>query len=146
MTVLPSGLRVASQTMPFTQSATVGVWVDVGSRYETAENNGTAHFLEHMFFKGTKNRSIRKIEQEVEDKGAHLNAYTSREQTAYYAKVVKEDVPYAVDLFADILQNSEFEPKRIEWERSVILREMQVSLIGILVGPLNSRADDPLWP
>jgi len=84
---LPSGLRVASETIPYATTATVGVWIDAGSRYETEATNGTAHFLEHMAFKGTTTRSLRQLEEEVENMGAHLNAYTSREQTTYYAKV-----------------------------------------------------------
>ena len=84
---MPSGLRVASETIPYATTATVGVWIDAGSRYETEATNGTAHFLEHMAFKGTTTRSLRQLEEEVENMGAHLNAYTSREQTTYYAKV-----------------------------------------------------------
>jgi processing peptidase subunit beta len=87
VTTLPSGLRVASETIPYATTATVGVWIDAGSRYETEATNGTAHFLEHMAFKGTTTRSTRQLEEEVENMGAHLNAYTSREQTTYYAKV-----------------------------------------------------------
>lgn len=125
ITTLPSGLRVASETRPFTDTATVGVWIDAGSRYESEVNNGTAHFLEHMSFKGTKKRSVKQLEVEIENLGAHLNAYTSREQTCYYAKVLKDDVPKAVDILSDILQNSSLENHAIERERNVILREMQ---------------------
>jgi hypothetical protein len=90
MTTLPSGLRVATETVPYATSATVGVWIDAGSRYESDATSGTAHFLEHMAFKGTTTRSLRQLEEEVENMGAHLNAYTSREQTTYYAKVRRE--------------------------------------------------------
>ena len=99
-------MRVATEETPFAETATVGVWIDAGSRYETAANNGTAHFLEHMAFKGTAKRTTAGLEEEVENLGAHLNAYTSREQTTYYAKVFKKDVPKAVDILSDILQNS----------------------------------------
>lgn len=125
VTTLPNGLRVASETNASAETATVGVWIDAGSRFESAETNGTAHFLEHMFFKGTENRSIRQLEEEIENMGGHLNAYTSREQTTYYAKVMKKNVNNAVDILSDILQNSTFDEQRIERERDVILREMQ---------------------
>lgn len=82
----------------------MGVWIDAGSRYETAQNNGAAHFLEHMAFKGTKSRTQRQLEVEIENMGGHLNAYTSREQTVYYAKVFKGDVPKAMEILSDILQ------------------------------------------
>ena len=105
------------------ETATVGVWIDAGSRYENDRNNGTAHFLEHMAFKGTKNRTQQQLEIEIENMGAHLNAYTSREQTVYYAKVFKSDVPKAVEILADILQNSLLDEGAITRERDVILRE-----------------------
>lgn len=123
-TTLPNGLRVASETS-LGETATVGVWINTGSRYETPETNGVAHFLEHMLFKGTGKRSRVQLEQEVENLGAHLNAYTSREQTVFYAKVNKGDVPQAMDILADILTNSTYTEDAIEREREVILREMQ---------------------
>ncbi|MCO5601444.1 hypothetical protein L7F22_055567 [Adiantum nelumboides] len=125
VTVLPNGMRVATESHLALDTASLGVWIDAGSRFESANTNGTAHFLEHMIFKGTKRRSMRQLEEEIENIGGHLNAYTSREQTTYYAKVLKRDVPFALDLLADILQNSSFCKDRIERERNVILREMQ---------------------
>jgi len=125
VTTLPNGLRVATETVPFADTATIGVWIDAGSRYETAKTNGTAHFLEHIAFKGTKKRTVTQLEQEIENLGAHLNAYTSREQTTYYAKVFKKDVAQAVDILSDILQNSAIDEASVERERSVILREME---------------------
>jgi len=119
-----NGIRVASETA-HGETATVGVWIDAGSRYETASNNGAAHFLEHMAFKGTKTRTQKQLEVEIENMGGHLNAYTSREQTVYYAKVFKNDVPKAMEILSDILQNSLLEPAAIERERDVILREME---------------------
>lgn len=101
----------------------MGVWIDAGSRAETDATNGTAHFLEHMAFKGTDKRTQQGLELEVENLGAHLNAYTSREQTVYYAKAFRQDVPQAVAIISDILQNSKLEPSKIERERDVILRE-----------------------
>lgn len=120
---LASGMRVASETA-HGETATVGVWIDAGSRYETSRNNGAAHFLEHMAFKGTKNKSQKQLEVEIENMGGHLNAYTSREQTVYYAKVFKNDVPKAMEVLSDILQNSLLDETAIERERDVILREM----------------------
>ncbi|KAL4428026.1 hypothetical protein ABPG75_002115 [Micractinium tetrahymenae] len=125
VTRLPNGLRVASEQVPHSSTATVGVWIDAGSRYESDASNGTAHFLEHMAFKGTTSRTVRDLEVEIENMGGHLNAYTSREQTCYYAKVFEKDVPKALEILADILQNSNLEERAIERERDVILREMQ---------------------
>lgn len=124
VTTLPTGLRVASQWTP-DETLTVGVWIDAGSRFETKENNGTAHFLEHMAFKGTARRSRIQLEQEIENMGGHLNAYTSREQTVYYAKCFKDDLRQGVDILADILQNSTLDKGLIDFERGVILREME---------------------
>ncbi|WCJ25618.1 Mitochondrial-processing peptidase subunit beta [Euphorbia peplus] len=125
VTTLPNGLRVATESTLASKTATVGVWIDAGSRFETDDTNGTAHFLEHMIFKGTERRSARSLEEEIENMGGHLNAYTSREQTTYYAKVMDKDVNNALDILADILQNSTFEEARITRERDVILREME---------------------
>eukprot|EP00543_Licmophora_paradoxa_P002599 CAMPEP_0202459336 /NCGR_PEP_ID=MMETSP1360-20130828/34764_1 /ASSEMBLY_ACC=CAM_ASM_000848 /TAXON_ID=515479 /ORGANISM="Licmophora paradoxa, Strain CCMP2313" /LENGTH=429 /DNA_ID=CAMNT_0049080353 /DNA_START=152 /DNA_END=1441 /DNA_ORIENTATION=+ len=121
---MDSGLRVASETVVGSETATVGVWIDAGSRYETAQNNGAAHFLEHMAFKGTTKRNQQQLEVEIENMGGHLNAYTSREQTVYFAKVFKNDVGRAVEILSDILLNSKLEESAINRERDVILREM----------------------
>ncbi|XP_059452667.1 probable mitochondrial-processing peptidase subunit beta, mitochondrial [Corylus avellana] len=125
VTTLPNGLRVATESNLAARTATVGVWIDAGSRFEAEETNGTAHFLEHMIFKGTERRSAWQLEEEIENMGGHLNAYTSREQTTYYARVLDKDVPRALDVLADILQNSKFDEHRISRERDVILREME---------------------
>ncbi|KAM8929022.1 mitochondrial-processing peptidase subunit beta [Lycaon pictus] len=124
VTRLDNGLRVASEDSGLS-TCTVGLWIDAGSRYENEKNNGTAHFLEHMAFKGTKKRSQLDLELEIENMGAHLNAYTSREQTVYYAKAFSKDLPRAVEILADIIQNSTLGEAEIERERGVILREMQ---------------------
>uniref|UniRef100_A0A672FRM2 Mitochondrial-processing peptidase subunit beta n=1 Tax=Salarias fasciatus TaxID=181472 RepID=A0A672FRM2_SALFA len=124
VTTLENGLRVASEDSGLT-TCTVGLWIDAGSRYENQRNNGTAHFLEHMAFKGTRKRSQLDLELEIENMGAHLNAYTSREQTVYYAKAFSKDLPRAVEILADIIQNSTLGEAEIERERGVILREMQ---------------------
>lgn len=124
ITRLPSGLRVASQYTS-DETVTVGVWIDAGSRFETKETNGTAHFLEHMAFKGTKRRNRIQLEKEIENMGGHLNAYTSREQTVYYAKCFRTDLRQGVDILADILQNSTLDQANVDFERGVILREME---------------------
>merc|ERR1719203_1256141 len=124
ITTLPSGMRVASQRTT-DETLTVGVWIDAGSRFETQENNGTAHFLEHMAFKGTRRRNRIQLEKEIENMGGHLNAYTSREQTVYYAKVFQHDLKQGVDILADILSNSTLDQAHLEFERGVILREME---------------------
>jgi len=123
-TTLESGLRIVTHTMDAVETVSVGVFVDAGTRNEPVEINGVAHMLEHMAFKGTKRRSALDIVAEIEEVGGHLNAYTSREHTAYYAKVLKEDAPLAVDILADILQHSTFEPEELARERSVILQEI----------------------
>ncbi|KAJ8610112.1 hypothetical protein CTAYLR_007090 [Chrysophaeum taylorii] len=126
LTTLENGLRVATeQAHAECETVTVGVWIDAGSRYEAESNNGVAHFLEHMAFKGTKKRSQRGLEVMIEDMGAHLNAYTSREQTVYYAKLFPRDVDVGMDILADILQNSLLDAGAIERERDVIMREME---------------------
>lgn len=121
---LENGLRVASEDSG-SPTATVGLWIDAGSRFENARNNGVAHFLEHMAFKGTSKRSQTDLELEVENMGAHLNAYTSREQTVYYAKCFSKDLASAVEILSDIITNSTLGEQEIERERGVILREMQ---------------------
>ncbi|MCJ1485085.1 hypothetical protein MMC06_005258 [Schaereria dolodes] len=124
-TTLSNGLTIATEHSPWAQTSTVGVWIDAGSRAETDKTNGTAHFLEHLAFKGTKNRSQHQLELEIENMGGHLNAYTSRENTVYYAKSFNSDVPATVNILSDILQNSKLEPQSIERERDVILREQE---------------------
>ena len=121
---LANGVRVVSETMPGLQSASIGVWVTAGGRHERLEQNGIAHFLEHMAFKGTKRRSALQIAETIEDVGGYINAYTSREVTAYYARVLGDDVPLALDVIADIVLNPVFDPREIEVERGVILQEI----------------------
>lgn len=124
VTTLKNGLRVATDTINSVETVTLGVWVGAGSRHESLQNNGVAHFLEHMAFKGTSQRSALDIAQSIENVGGYMNAYTSRESTAYYVRVLKNDVELALDILADILQNSTFEPKELEREREVILQEI----------------------
>src|SRR5580704_17739635 len=108
VTTLPNGLRVATDRMAGVETATVGVWTSCGARNETAAENGVAHLLEHMLFKGTARRSAQAIAEEIEAVGGQMNAYTARENTAYYARVLKDDVPLAVDIVSDLLQHSLF--------------------------------------
>ncbi|WP_149142730.1 M16 family metallopeptidase [Gemmobacter caeruleus] len=128
ITTLPNGFRIVTEDMPGLKSASVGVWVTAGGRHERAEQNGIAHFLEHMAFKGTATRSALRIAEEIEDVGGYINAYTSKEMTAYYARVLSGDVALALDVISDIVLNPVFDPKEIETERHVILQEIGQSL------------------
>ena len=124
VTRLPSGLTVATDSMPGTATVSLGAWVGAGARHESSEVNGIAHLLEHMAFKGTARRTAEDIAVEIEAVGGHLNAYTSRENTAFYAKVLAEDAPLALDIIADILQHSTFLEEELERERAVVLQEI----------------------
>ncbi len=121
---LPNGFRIVTENMPGLKSAALGIWVTAGGRHERADQNGIAHFLEHMAFKGTSTRSPQQIAEAIEDVGGYINAYTSREMTAYYARVLEDDVELALDVISDILLNPVFDPKEIEVERHVILQEI----------------------
>lgn len=123
-TTLPNGLVVMTDTMPQVETVSLGLWVGVGTRDEAPEVNGVAHLLEHMAFKGTKTRTARDIADQIEDVGGHLNAYTTREQTAYYAKVLADDTSLATDILTDILRNSTFDPEELTRERAVVLQEI----------------------
>ena len=136
LATLDNGLQIATDRIDTVDTVSLGLWVDVGTRHETPEVNGVAHFLEHMAFKGTERRSARAIAEEIEAVGGHLNAYTSRESTAYYAKVLKEDLPLALDILADILLHSIFDPTELERERTVILQE---------IGQANDTPDDIIF-
>ena len=125
---LSNGLRVVTETIPGLGSAAVGMWIDAGARHETESQNGIAHFLEHMAFKGTGTRSALRIAEEIEDVGGFINAWTSRETTAYYARVLKDDLPLAMELVADILLDPLFAEEEIETERGVILQEIGQAL------------------
>ncbi|MEX0284314.1 MAG: M16 family metallopeptidase [Paracoccaceae bacterium] len=121
---LSNGFRIVTEHMPGLKSAAVGVWVNAGGRHERIEQNGIAHFLEHMAFKGTEKRSALQIAEAIEDVGGYINAYTSREVTAYYARVLETDVALALDVISDIVMNPVFDPNEIEIERGVILQEI----------------------
>lgn len=124
ITTLPNGLRVVSEAMPHVETVSLGVWVGAGARHETESQHGLSHFLEHMAFKGTARRSAQAIAEEIEGIGGDLNAATGLEQTAYFARVLKGDEGVALDILADILQNSAYAEEELEREREVILQEI----------------------
>ncbi len=123
-TRLPSGLRVVSDPMETVESATLGIWVEAGTRHEPEAINGISHLLEHMAFKGTERRSARDIAEEMDAVGGNLNAHTARDHTAYYAKVLKEDVDLALDVVADILQHSLMDAEELAREQAVVVQEI----------------------
>ena len=124
ITRLSNGLTIITDRMPQLESAMLGVWVNTGTRNEARRVMGVSHMLEHMAFKGTKTRSARAIAEEIEAVGGYLNAYTSREQTAFHARVLKADVPLAIDLLSDILTHPTFDEPELERERQVVLQEI----------------------
>ena len=124
VSTLDNGLRIATDTMREAESVVTGVWVGVGTRHEPWNANGVAHLVEHMMFKGTKKRSAYALSAAIEEKGGAMNAHTTREETAYYARVLPEDTELAVDIVADMLQNSVFNPKELDRERKVIIQEI----------------------
>ncbi|HEX3861700.1 MAG TPA: pitrilysin family protein [Stellaceae bacterium] len=136
LATLSNGLRIVTDRIDTVDTVSLGIWVDVGTRHEAPQINGVAHFLEHMAFKGTERRSARDIAEEIEAVGGHLNAYTSRESTAYYAKVLKEDTGLALDILSDILLHSNFDAAELERERQVILQE---------IGQANDTPDDIIF-
>ena len=121
---LSNGLTVATETLPSIESVALGAWVKSGARNERDEEHGIAHLLEHMAFKGTKRRSAFQIASEIENVGGEINAATSVETTSFYARVLSDDVPLAVDILSDILQNSEFDPDELAREQHVVLQEI----------------------
>lgn len=123
-TVLENGLRVVSNEMPWVRSVSIGVWIDCGSREEKPEENGISHLMEHLAFKGTKKRSAREIALALESVGGSINAFTGREHTCYYAKVLEEHLEVAIEILSDILKNSLFRPLDLKREKSVIIEEI----------------------
>jgi predicted Zn-dependent peptidase len=136
VTRLPSGLLVVTETMDRVETVSFGAYVASGTRNETEAENGASHFLEHMAFKGTGRRTAAQIAEEVENVGGHINAYTAREQTAYYVKLLKEDLALGADIIGDILTHSTFAPDELERERGVILQE---------IGQANDTPDDIIF-
>ncbi len=121
---MPNGLRIIAERIPHFRSVSIGLWVKSGSLYETPEENGVSHFIEHMLFKGTAKRTARQIAEEMDAVGGSMNAFTAKECTCFYAKVVDEHLPMAMDLIADIAQNSLFTETDIEREKGVVLEEI----------------------
>jgi len=136
VTRLPSGLVVVTDVMPHLQTAALGVWVGSGSRNEQPDEHGISHLLEHMAFKGTSRRTARQIAEEIEAVGGDLNAATSIETTAYYARVLRADVPLALDVLADILTDPIFESEELRREQNVIVQE---------IGATEDTPDDLIW-
>lgn len=132
-TQLPNGLTIVTEHMPHLESVALGVWIKAGSRDETDKEHGIAHLLEHMAFKGTARRTARQIAEEIENVGGEVNASTSTETTAFYARMLKGDVPLAIDILADILTNSSFDENELQREKHVILQE---------IGAANDTPDD----
>lgn len=127
-TRLANGLRVVTDPMATVESTSIGVWVDAGTRHEAPEVNGISHLLEHMAFKGTERRTARDIAEEMDAVGGHLNAYTARDHTAYYAKVLKEDSGLALDIVSDILQHSTIDPEELAREQAVVVQEISQAI------------------
>ena len=122
--VLPNGLRVISEPMPAVVSSTIGIWVENGSRYESSSQNGVSHFIEHLLFKGTRKRTAAQIAEEIDAVGGVLNAFTGKEYTCYYAKVLGADLPMTTELLADLFLDSVFDAAEIDRERQVVLQEI----------------------
>ncbi|GAA2636398.1 pitrilysin family protein [Streptomyces axinellae] len=126
-TVLPGGLRVVTETLPTVRSATFGIWAHVGSRDETPALNGATHYLEHVLFKGTERRSALEISSALDAVGGEMNAFTAKEFTCYYARVLDADLPLAIDVVCDMLTSSVIDPEEVESERGVILEEIAMT-------------------
>lgn len=126
MTTLPSGLRIVTDTAPSVETLAIGVWVGVGTRHENAAENGIAHMLEHMMFKGTTTRTSKQISDLIENAGGHMNAYTGREITAYYITILNDHLDLTIDVLSDIIQNSTFPEDEIDRERAVIIQEIKM--------------------
>jgi len=126
MTTLPNGIRVISESMPHVRSVSVGVWIGTGARRETLKQNGISHFIEHMLFKGTKNRTAEEIARVVDSCGGHLDAYTAKELVSFNSKVIDDHLPLAFDVLADLALNPLFREEDIEKEKGVILEELKM--------------------
>lgn len=123
-TILPNGLKILSERVPYVDSVSVGIWLQVGSRDEEDNQRGISHFVEHMLFKGTNNRSARQIADQMDDLGGHLNAFTDKEFTCYYAKILREHLSQALGILSDMVLNSVYDPAEIEREKNVVLEEI----------------------
>ncbi len=126
-TVLPGGLRVITESLPAVRSAAFGIWAGVGSRDEDRDHAGATHYLEHLLFKGTSRRSALEISAAMDAVGGELNAFTAKEYTCYYARVLDADLPLAIDVLSDMVTSSLIEPKEVDAERGVILEEIAMN-------------------
>lgn len=145
LTILDNGTKVVTESIPEFRSCTLGAWISTGSRYESEEDAGIAHFLEHLLFKGTHTRSAYDIAKEMDSIGGQLNAFTEKERTCYYARVLDQHVPIACDILFDMLKNSVLEPKEVDREKGVILEELK--MIEDSPDDLASfRFSRSLWP
>lgn len=124
--VLENGLRIVTENIPYVKSVSIGVWIEAGSRFENQNINGISHFIEHMLFKGTENRTAKEIAESIDSVGGQLNAFTSKECTCFYAKVLDEHLPLAVDVLADMIFNSKFDEEDIVKEKNVVLEEINM--------------------
>jgi predicted Zn-dependent peptidase len=122
--ILSNGVRIVTDFMPQVETVSLGVWLDVGARYETLRQNGISHLLEHLAFKGTHSRSAKQLAEEIEAVGGYLNAYTSREHTTYYARLMKDDLPLALDILSDIVLNATYRSDELSREKDVIVQEI----------------------
>jgi len=124
-TQLPNGIRIVTESLPHVRSISVGVWLDVGSRDEDERNNGISHFIEHMVFKGTEKFTSQQIARSIESVGGYLNAFTTKEHTCYYARILDDHIEKALEVLSELVQHPQFDPKEIEKERGVILEELK---------------------
>ncbi len=123
---LTNGIRIVTEYIPHVRSVTLGVWIHTGSRNETKDNSGISHFIEHMLFKGTKNRTAKQIAERIDEVGGHLNAFTGKEYTCYYTKTLDTHLHFAVEILADMLLQSNVDSKDIDIEKNVILEEINM--------------------
>ncbi len=123
--VLPNGLRIVTEEIPHVRSVSVGIWIDNGSRDESPDLNGISHFIEHMLFKGTTHRSVREIAESIESVGGYMNAFTGKEHTCYYARVLDEHLPLALDVLSDLVMNPTFPSRELEKEKGVVIEELK---------------------
>ncbi len=145
-TVLPSGLRIVTEEEKSVRSAAFGIWVNVGSRDESNSTAGASHFLEHLLFKGTKKRTSLEISSSIEAVGGETNAFTSKEYTCFYARVIDKDLPLAVDVISDLITSSVVRPVDVDAERKVVLEEIAMRdddpsdlIHDLFLVPLNSK-------
>jgi len=128
ISTLPNGLRIVSSERPELESVSIGVWIKTGAAFENSDNSGISHFLEHMVFKGTESRSLEDISDEIENTGGQINAYTAREFTSFYARMLKDDAELALDVIADMLRHPSFPEDELIKERDVVIQEIKQSI------------------